>query len=178
MCKRIHGEEVYKALDELVIIDVDRGSVVWKEREGKSQFNSAWAGKEAGFVSMNNGREYHLIQFIYNGRTVTLKRSNVIWWKHTGKVPSGVIDHKFHNTLDDSIKGLRDVTNQENGKNRKRTKGRNLPTGVICRNNRYRTIVMVLGKALCLGTYGTVEEAEAVVIQKRKELGFDDNHGS
>ena len=186
MSNRIYGVEVYEALDKLVEINVNTGIVIWKERVGNARFNTKFAGKDAGCFKKNENGIYCIISFNFNGKMYRVARSNLIWWKYTGRLPFGVIDHKNHETSNDSIRQLRDVTDKENSMNVKKSVNRILPMGVyeyeykgkIPKKKRYRAAVMYCGKCVRFGTYDTVEEAEAVVKQKRKELGFHDNHGS
>ncbi len=177
MSKRIHGVEVYEALDKLVNVDVDLGSVTWavKVRKGVQ------IGQEAGsYRSKQNTKIYRYIGCTHNGKKCYVKRSNFIWWKKHGKLPDGIIDHFDQESTNDAVSNLIEVTDQENSMNRKKIAGKELPTGVSKSKNgkKYRARVGFNKKSMHLGTYATVEEAYAAVKQKRKELGFHDNHGS
>lgn len=96
------------------------------------------------------------------------------WEKANGPVPAGkYLDHICHNRACCNVAHLRLATTEQNGWNRAGAKsGRKqpLPRGVYQSGKRFMTQVMKSGVKYCLGTYATVEEADAVVTAKRAEL--------
>lgn len=68
-------------------------------------------------------------------RKVSVARSHLIWWKATGKWPTGVVDHKNHKRNDDRIVNLRDLSFSDNNLNKKKNNKyppfvtRYMPTG-------------------------------------------------
>ena len=91
----------------------------------------------------------------------TLPRSHIIWWKHTGKWPVGLIDHINRIKDDDSINNLRDVTHSVNSLNN--GKINKLPPYIRCvkRKNgvKYKYSKYFNGRLLTTSTYLTIEDA-------------------
>lgn len=92
------------------------------------------------------------------------RRSNIIWWAHTGKWPTAIIDHRNRIKTDDRIDNLREATTQQNALNCEMPPGgRGLPKGVCYdpgtnKKRPYKANLVDRGKKF-LGRFATVEEA-------------------
>lgn len=87
-----------------------------------------------------------------------------------------VVDHKFHNTLDNRKSKLRICTTSENNKNTSLRRSKNTVHGDSYRGvnwemstGKYRAQVAIDGVKHNLGTYDTPEEANEVVVAFRRE---------
>lgn len=81
-------------------------------------WNTRWAGKEVGSPNNHN---YNRLLFIYQGIKYYLKTCRVVYKLHNPDedISDKVIDHKDHNTLNDSISNIRAVPVRQNCLNRK-----------------------------------------------------------
>jgi hypothetical protein len=79
--------------------------------------------------------------------------TRLAWFYMTGRWPSGLIDHKNRNTLDDRWRNLRECTTQQNSWNAKR-KTPNISglKGVYWNGRRWLARIKVAEKYLSLGT--------------------------
>ena len=101
-------------------------------------------------------------------------------WVHGG-IPEGMhVDHRCHTRNCVRPDHLRLVTHAQNGQNRR---GANRDSGTGVRGvswhkprQKYRARVMLNGKRYSAGYYDTLEEAEAAVIAKRRELFTHDDY--
>lgn len=107
-----------RLIDELFNVDVTTGKVyIKKTRPGSS--------RKIGDENTGTRRNGYIDIRIQNGRqgcSASLPRSHIVWWKATGKWPSGVIDHINGIRDDDRIENLRDVSFSENSLNRRRSR--------------------------------------------------------
>lgn len=170
-------------LRELLDYDPDTGVLTWKER-GAEWFNAAdrcaawntrWAGVEA-FTSSAHGGKYR------SGRILDKKfyAHRVVWAWHYGAWPTGTIDHINHDTTDNRILNLRDVTHNTNSKNQTQSK-RNTSgtTGVHWVESRGKWVAQIVAEGRCifLGRYTTLKEAAQVRKNAEIRYGFHENHG-
>ncbi len=116
------------------------------------------AGRVIGHKSKNRGTYYWIANI--KGRKYSLHR--VAWAIHYGVWPSGQIDHRNGNGLDNRLENLRDSTHTQNQRNqrihRKNTTGvrgvsRHSVTGKL------RAFIWFSGKRLYLGSFDTIEAA-------------------
>jgi hypothetical protein len=104
----------------------------------------------------------------------------LVWLYIYGKFPKGQIDHIDHNRVNNSLSNLREVTNQENCRNKslspKNTSG---VTGVFFRKScgKWDAKIKVNQINIHLGAFNTIEEA--TIARKEAEVfyGFHENHG-
>lgn len=133
--------------------DPDSGKLFWKVRT-----NASGGAKNPGDVA---GSVYR------NGRVmVTVNRKpelahRVAWVLMTGEEPPACIDHIDRDPTNNAWSNLRAATMRQNQGNRTPTKGRDLPTGVRAQGKKYAARMTQNGRSVHLGTYPTVELAEA-----------------
>lgn len=108
-----------ETLKELLDYNPNTGVLTWKRRDlelfkdtvsGKI-WNSNFTGKEAGCTRTNGYIWISIFDKRYSAH-------RLIWMYLHGYFPEE-IDHKNHNTTDNSENNLREVTHQENGMNQK-----------------------------------------------------------
>jgi hypothetical protein len=124
-------------------------------------------GDAAGTVDKSNG--YYKIQI--NKKMYRLHR--LVWIYHNGDIPDEIsVDHIDGNKANNRIENLRLATHTENMQNSKiRSDNTSGIKGVrILKNGKLVAEIKVNGKRLWLGTFNTLEEAEAVVIAARNNL--------
>ena len=118
-------------------------------------------------------------RFGHMGKVVRVHRL-AYEWAH-GEIPEGMqVDHRCHQRNCVRPEHLRLASNAQNHQNR-RGANSNSGTGVRGvswdrRARKYRTRVELSGKAYSAGLYDTLEEAEAAVIAKRRELYTHDDY--
>lgn len=151
------------------------GLLYWKYRpihhfnseSSQKKFNSAFAGKEAGYInkrtdSKRGGFAYRKVKISYQGNSKLLRNNRLVFLLHKGYLPD-VVDHINGNPLDDRIENLRESDCQSNGMNRKpqynktdrgvyETKNRKTPT--------FKSLIYKNGKPLFLGNYRTRAHAQ------------------
>jgi hypothetical protein len=108
-----------------------------------------------------------------NGRTAGAHRVSYKW--ANGDIPAGMqVDHVCHNRACVNPAHLRLATTKQNAENRSGAQrdSRSGVRGVSFdkRRNHWRADVKHYGKGICVGTFDTLEAAEAAVIAKRLEL--------
>jgi hypothetical protein len=147
-------------LRECFAYDGATGALVWKERplyhfardKHRRCFNTKWAGKKAGNISLQG---YLVVKL--NG---TLFFGHRIIWKMVRGTDPEQVDHKNLRRSDNRIDNLRDCSLPQNGMNR--SIYRNNKTGlkgVSCRHGRFRATIQANGKAKTIGSFGSAEEA-------------------
>ena len=118
-------------------------------------------------------------RFKYGGKLVYSHRLSYAWTN--GEIPEGLhIDHRCHQRNCVRPEHLRLVTNAQNQQNR-RGATRASATGVRGvswdkRARKYQAQVILSGSKYHVGYYDTIEEAEAAVIAKRRELFTHDDY--
>ena len=118
-------------------------------------------------------------RFGYGGKVVYSHRLD-FEWVH-GEIPEGMqVDHRCHQRNCVRPEHLRLVTNAQNQQNLRGAYS-NSTTGVRGvywhkRDRKYEAQVRLNGKQHHAGYYDTLEEAEAAVIAKRKELFTHDDY--
>ncbi len=105
----------------------------------------------------------------------------LIWLYHYGNLPKNGIDHINADKSDNRISNLRDVTQQENTKNRRIGKNNTSGfTGVwwVARINKWRARIGVNKKMLYLGSF--TKKSEAITARKDANIKykFHKNHGT
>ena len=152
------------------------GEFTWKER-GIPKFDTRFAGKTAGCKHVSGrGRESWAIKV--NGKKYY---AHILAWVYvTGEWPEFEIDHKDHDTFNNSFKNLRHVTNEENKKNMpKRADNSSGITGVFkCESsNRWVACITVKRKKVWLGQFKQKRDAVRARTDANVLYGYHRNHG-
>lgn len=111
-------------INEWLDIRPDEGKIFCKKTRAGSQYK---VGEEIRGTNRNGYIDIRLQSARYNGRGLIIPRSHLIWWKHTGSWPIGVIDHINRNRSDDRAINLRDINFSQNSFNSDASKKRLLP---------------------------------------------------
>lgn len=165
-------------LKELLDYDEITGVFTWKKRHGSHHWIKSWnarhAGKEA-FSSVDK-KGYKCGSVL----GVMVKAHRVAWLYVHGVWPDDQIDHLNGIRHDNRIINLRDVSNQDNGKNATLSKRNSSGvTGVHWRKSRDRWIASIRcnGKLVSLGSFCDFNEAVRVRKAAEVRYGFHENHG-
>lgn len=133
----------------------DSGELSWK------------CGKKAGFIS-----EHGYLRVVINSQTFMAHR--IAWLMHTGKNPTGSIDHINGIKSDNRIENLRDVSHSVNQQNKRSAHGKT-KTGVLGvtfyenRKKPYMAMINVNGKNKYLGFFETKEQASSAYWEAKKK---------
>lgn len=146
---------------DLLTYEPALGFLFWRRDVG----SSAKAGEVAGWL---HNRGYWAVSI--DGRNYLAHR--VAWLITTGGWPHSQIDHINGNRLDNRRSNLREVTNAENAQNKRRARSDNKSgvIGVRQLRQKWQARIMVAGKAKCLGTYATKDQAAAAYIDCKRQL--------
>jgi hypothetical protein len=151
-------------LDNLFTIDIENGIFIWKN---PSKYHLGLKGKEAGLSQPSRNKSYWVIK-INNKK---YKRARLLFFYVYGYFPSPCIDHINGNSLDDSIKNLRQASILENCWNHKtRKKKSDLPMGIRLSNGKYVARISFKKKTIHIGTFDNLKDAHNEYINKRKQL--------
>lgn len=147
------------------------GKLTWKPR-GHPQWDGQNANSEA-LASVFRGYKRGKV-FGVNHRA-----HRVAWALYYGEWPKGQIDHINGNRSDNRIENLREVTNQENAKNKRHIPCASGYTGIkVChRSKRWRAVIKVDGKHLSLGHFDNLSDAIKARKDAERRFGFHPNHG-
>lgn len=158
-------------LKDMLNYDPDTGLFTWAENV-KEYNKTKFEGDPIGSKHKSG-----YIQIKLQGKVYQAHR--LAWYYYHGVLPNGYIDHINHNKEDNRIANLRDVSAEDNAKNR--TVSKSTTTGhqnIWYCKDRYKFIVQIRSKThgRFERTYDTIEEAIEVRNQKLKEFGFHINH--
>jgi len=157
------------------IFEYKNGRLYWKEKP--TSLSQVVIGNEAGYIVRNKTKhEYRYVKI--DGKRY--KAADLVWIYHNGEKPS-MLDHENHNTQDDSIGNLREVTQSENSRNRTisrlNTSG---ITGVTWdeKKKKWRArISNCNGKRIELGFFKDKENAKSARKAAEKVFNYHKNHG-
>lgn len=134
------------------------GALIWKFRpDFPKQWNRRFAGQRAGSLNPSGYRRLG-----FHGRSIGEHR--VVWAIVHGTWPNGLIDHVNGNAADNRIENLRIATSPQNSWNRAclgRCKTGSKGVVRIKTTGRFHASIMSHGVRRHLGSYPTLEEAEA-----------------
>ena len=172
-----------KWLHECFELDVDTGTLIWKVRplhhfkttRGQKIANTKFAGKEVGSISSEG---YRVVRVTWEGTKLQEQQHRVIWAMHYGQWPTKNIDHIDGNRANNAITNLREVTVQENARNRTISKtNKSGHIGVRGDKEKWRAEIRVSGISIYLGRYANIEDAIAARQAAEIKYGYHENHG-
>lgn len=157
---------------EILNYDPETGKISWRS----DRKNGAKAGDEAGHTAVTDGIEYRSVCIDGVSRRV----HRIVWLMFYGKWPEGTVDHRNGNGLDNRIKNLRDVTEQQNQRNkRKCVKNKSGVTGVHWCDRSRKWIAQISdgGKRIYIGRFDDFSDAVSARKDREKSLGYLPGHG-
>lgn len=153
-----------QVLRSLLSYNEESGVFHWINRVGNIRAGAIAGSKgPAGYIAICVMKERH-------------GAHRLAWLYVHGVFPDGEIDHINGDKSDNRICNLRDVSHTQNTQNIRVAHRRNKSTGAlgVCRSKtksvRYYSTILVNGKAKCLGSYGTVEEAHSAYLKAKREF--------
>lgn len=171
MSESILSQSYLKSIFEY---DPETGVLTWKFRpDVPKEWNTRFADKEAGYIN-NSG--YRLVRI--DGAMYLAHR--IIWCLVTGEFPEQ-IDHIYHDRQNNRWSNLRDVTAQENNKNRTMQSNNDSGFTGVCWDKharKWKAYIRVDGKQNNLGMFST--KVLAILARKQANIDYDfhTNHGS
>lgn len=175
---------------ELLDYNPNTGDLFWKKRplkyfknkKDRNKWNGRWAGKKVG--ANNNHPKTGGAGYLRFTSKIFEKRyyaHRIIWLHYYGCWPKDQIDHINHDTTDNRIINLREVSSSENLKNRTRNKNNTTGyngVGYYKSHNKYRARIRANNKFIHLGWYDTIEEAVEARRLANIKYNFHANHGA
>lgn len=163
------AERAREALD----YDPKTGLITWRINH-----NGRYIGQPAGWIKVNWAGKNYLRIGLGGGRHYAHR---LIWLHVYGRWPEGEIDHLNGNGLDNRLSNLREVSREENAKNRRL--GVNNRSGFIGVSRhkvkgKWRVQVNVNGQIKHLGIFTNKADAAEASRKAREENGFHSNHGT
>lgn len=178
MSKSIATEKLtVERLREVADYNPETGFFTWRCRsESTRGWNPGFAGKQVGGIARCGPRSYISIGI----DNVRYRAHRLAWLYVHGKWPSGDIDHKDGNGLNNKLDNLRDVTRTLNLINGARyctnSSGVSGVTWDAVRG-KWHAKIYCSYQQYFIGRFTNLADAEAAVIAKRAELGFSPTHG-
>jgi len=155
----------HKRLVELLFYDSESGIFTRKIATGNG---GRWkVGSVSGSI---HSKKQGYVEISVDGDIYYAHR--LAWFYVYGEWPENDIDHKDHNTTNNSIYNLRDVTRSENMQNRIKAQ-KNNKTGMLGAHQRVdrkgiRSRISIGGKQVNLGVFETAELAHQAYIEAKR----------
>ena len=158
---------------ELFDYNPETGDLVWRV----DRSNSVRKGRIAGRVELCKwGKRYRFVTV--DGKIVRAHR--LIWMIVHGHLPKGQIDHINGDGTDNRLENLRDVTHQENSKNRRRQSNNKSGVTGVWWNTKHQKWVASLNcgkQSKHLRMFDDIEDAKAARRMAEAFSMFHPNHG-
>lgn len=158
-----------KQLKEILSYCPETGVFTWKQRMAKKT-------KIGGIAGTINDRLYRIITI--NGALYRAHR--LAWLYMTGEFPEDDLDHKDGDRDNNSFNNLRQVTNQENQKNKRIDKRNNTGIYGVSRTSNRKKWSVKIGARDHYEYLGVFDDFfEACCVRKSAEFrhGYHENHG-
>ena len=139
----------------------DSGLFFWKERSDirpvrcQKRWNTIFANQQAGSIGLHG---YWVIELDY----VKYLSHRLAWLYVHGKAPAEEIDHINLDRSDVRIANLREATRSQNTQNSPGRSKKGMPKGVSRNGNRFQALISGKNGYEYLGTFDTIEVAQAV----------------
>lgn len=165
---RNETKELLAVIRECLEYDPESGVLTWKQRP-RSHFNTdfAWKGCNSRYPGTEAGTEaaHRHTRYRFVGvQGIRIKSHRIAWALYYGRWPNGLIDHIDGDGCNNSISNLRDVSNQENLRNRRgpQVNGTSGELGVSFnkRTGKYEAHISTNSKKKYLGLFSTLLEAK------------------
>lgn len=158
------GWDVY--LREAFHADLEVGKLFWREDRPREHFTSdrgyhmwltRFGGREAGTLNSGNGR--WMIKITFKGKYRCLRRSHLMFFFAKGEWPTSIVDHINHDEADDRAINLRLRSTRGNQHNR--IDQSSFGIGVQPSGKGYLTLIYIEDRHFGIGSYRTIEAAQA-----------------
>lgn len=160
----------YERASELLEYNEQTGDLIWKVNRRAA----ARVGDIAGYIIHVGDINY--IQVCVDG--VSYLAHRVIWLMINKSWPENLIDHIDGNGLNNTKSNIRDVTQQENNRNKSISKlNKTGVSGVVFNSGAFEAWINVDKKEKYLGRFKTVELAAEVRRSAEVKYGYHANHG-
>lgn len=155
-------------LDELLAYDPKTGIFRWRVTRN----NYVKKGRIAGTTS-------HQGYIVIKIDGISYQAHQLAWLAFYRKWPHELPDHEDHDSSNNAIKNLRDVSFDENMKNRKRRSDNTSGiAGVMFHNGKWQARIVANKKRISLGHFDTITEAAMAREQAKVKFGYHPNHGN
>ena len=147
------------------------GKLYWRRSERRAR-----AGREAGGIQQRSTLKYRLVGI--DGKAYLTHR--LVWFLTFGTWPKEEIDHWNGNGLDNRLSNLREVTHQENHRNKRMLVNNTSGVTGVCwvkSRRKWYAQIMVAGKDINLGYFDNLQDAAAVRERANLKYGFTARHG-
>jgi hypothetical protein len=169
-------------LRKLLRYEPDTGKIFWLERPAEmfpdarscKIWNTRYSNKEALACVNNRGYKHGHVEY------VKILAHRVTWAFIYGEWPSKQIDHINGDRLDNRIENLRQVTNQQNQKNRFKSKANKSGFNGVHRHydgGKWVAAISVNGKSKHLGLFEKINDAVSARKKAEKTFGYSERHG-
>ena len=140
-----------------------------------STSGSAMANTEVGSIVTVNGLSYRRTRLL--GKNIAVHQ--MIFAMHYERWANTSLDHINHNTLDNCIENLREVTNDQNQQNRLINKNNSSGYSGIHKNKKDLWVATIShqGKRIFLGSSKDLEIAKTLRKQGEAKFNYHSNHG-
>lgn len=154
-------------LKELLSYEKSTGLFFWKIKKGsRAKGDQAGSKRKDGYIEIRINRKLYLAH-------------RLAWLYVNGEFPE-CLDHIDHNTSNNKIENLRNVSHRENMRNRKLScLNKSGVSGVSwCKKQgKWTTRLKVDGKYLFLGYFDNLEDASKAMQAAISKYKFHENHG-
>lgn len=153
-------------LKKILHYDPDTGEFTWTDRKKNINRPEAGSSDSKGYeIIMINQKNY--------------RAHRLAWLYMYGVMPKNQIDHINHVPYDNRVSNLREVTNQENQRNRRYSGNSSGVIGVCFdkARSKWKPHIKVDGTLINLGRFDKLEDAVKARKLAEVKYGFHINHG-
>lgn len=160
------------------VLEIDKTSKTglrWKKRENATgNFNTLFAGKEAGFVQIFGSNKYHIVKVAYKGRAVNFPAHRIVMILAGKRINGKIVKHKDGDGLNNSLSNLEICTQSEflSGRKIQKNNHSGFKNVVKIGENKFVAQFWMNGKKHYVGYFDTGKKANQAVLAKRKQLSI------